>query len=142
MRARRFAHLAEGNPLKPYLTFLAALSACSGTFRWACPPSSPWSRTLWRAPASTPCPPLDRNKFTADTAFEATFERLLAEARAIEMPDAARAALDAVKEGGVVGRELMIRNVLADAIPWRSWPNTFSSSRRLAGAFRPPGSRS
>lgn len=116
-RAKRFAHLAEGNPLKPYLTFLAALSGVQRDIQAGLPAVEPVEPDILARAREHAMPPLDRNKFTSDAAFEATFDRLLAEVRAIEMPDAARAALDAVKEGGLVGRELMIRNVLADAIP-------------------------
>ena len=62
-------------------------------------------------------PPLDRNRFTASAEFDATFDRLLGLAEAIEKPAAAAEALARVAAANAGMREEIIRNVLADSIP-------------------------
>jgi len=62
-------------------------------------------------------PPLDRNRFTADAAFEATLNRLLAGAEDCAMPDASRAALQRLRSADGLALAEMARSVLADSIP-------------------------
>jgi FdhE protein len=62
-------------------------------------------------------PPLDRTRFTADAAFDATLDRLLALAATIDMPDNARAAIERAISADAAARDEMVRSVLADAIP-------------------------
>src|SRR5262249_22225498 len=62
-------------------------------------------------------PPLDRNKFTSDAAFETTLERLFALAGDIDMPAAARDALGRARSADAGARDNMVRNVLADSMP-------------------------
>jgi len=62
-------------------------------------------------------PPLDRGRFTADAAFDATLKRLLQLASGIDMPDTARSALTRVTEADPATRMAMVRAVLADEIP-------------------------
>ena len=62
-------------------------------------------------------PPLDRLRFTRDTAVDATWERLFAMADGIAMPDAARLALERVKAADPVGEAAMVNAVLTNAIP-------------------------
>lgn len=116
-RAERFQHLARGHQLGPYLTFLGHVSAAQHAAASAGPdPEPPEAAALERAHAHR-MPPLDRSRFTPDTAFDTTFDRLLAEARAIEKPAAAEAALARVSAASEVARGEMVRNVLADSIP-------------------------
>src|SRR6516225_5407993 len=92
-RSLRFRTLAEGHQLGPYLLFLAALSECQHRIQNDLPePALPaaGARALAREHAM---PPLDRNRFTADAALDATLERLLALVATIDMPDSARGAL-------------------------------------------------
>jgi FdhE protein len=62
-------------------------------------------------------PPLDRTRFTADAALDATLDRLLALAATIDMPDNARAAIERASGADAAARDEMVRSVLADAIP-------------------------
>ena len=62
-------------------------------------------------------PPLDRNRFTASTEFDAGFSRLIALAQTIDKPAAAAEALARVANADAAMRDVMIRNVLADSIP-------------------------
>jgi FdhE protein len=113
----RFRTLAEGHQLGPYLLFLAALSECQHRIQKDLPaPELPAAnaRALAREHAM---PPLDRNRFTADAALDATMDRLLPLAATIDMPDTAREALDRVRGADAAARDAMVRAVLGDSIP-------------------------
>jgi FdhE protein len=116
-RADRFRVLAEGNPLKPYLLFLGALSDCQHRIQDGLPgPDMPAADAVARAKEHA-MPPLDRGHFTADAALDATFERLFSLVAEVEMPDSARAALERTRSADVAARDEMVRSVLADSIP-------------------------
>src|ERR1700692_3732681 len=116
-RSLRFRTLAEGHQLGPYLLFLAAISECQHRIQKDLPePDLPTddARALARDHAM---PPLDRTRFTADAALDATLDRLLALAATIDMPDDARAAIERARGADAAARDGMMRSVLADTIP-------------------------
>lgn len=116
-RAERFRALADGHPLSAYLNFLAALSEVQHRLQEGlADPEMPPEDAIARA-RDFGMPPLDRGRFTGDAAFDATFERLLSLAGGIDMPEAARFALDRIKAASVTARDVMVRAVLADSIP-------------------------
>ncbi len=116
-RSLRFRTLAEGHQLGPYLLFLAAISECQHRIQKDLPePDLPADDARARAREHA-MPPLDRTRFTADAALDATLDRLLALAATIDMPDNARAALDRARGADAAARDGMVRSVLADAIP-------------------------
>jgi FdhE protein len=116
-RSLRFRSLAESHQLKPYLLFLAALCECQHRIQKDLPePDLPDGGARARAREHA-MPPLDRSRFTADAALDATLDRLLALAATIDMPDTAREALDRVRSADATARDAMVRAVLDDAIP-------------------------
>jgi FdhE protein len=116
-RAERFAALASGHELAPYLLFLAALCEAQHNAQDGTPlPELPPADAITRA-REFGMPPLDRNRFTASAEFDAVFDRLLGLAQAIEKPAAAAEALARVAGADATARDAMIRNVLADSIP-------------------------
>jgi FdhE protein len=116
-RAERLRVLAPNHPLEAYLRFLADLADAQLRLQPDLPaPDMPSAEVLARAMEHA-MPPLDRNGFTADAAFAATLERLLARVGALDMPAPARDALERLKAVPTEFREAMIRNVLADSIP-------------------------
>jgi FdhE protein len=116
-RAERLRELAPGHDLEPYLRFLADLSDAQSRIQAELPePDMPADDVVARAREHA-MPPLDRNRFTADAACEATFERLLSTADSLEMPASAREALGRLKAADAAARDRMIRDVLADSIP-------------------------
>jgi FdhE protein len=116
-RSLRFRTLAEGHQLGPYLLFLAAISECQHRIQKDLPePDLPADDARARAREHA-MPPLDRTRFTADAAFDATLDRLLALAATIDMPDNARAAIERAISADAAARDEMVRSVLADAIP-------------------------
>lgn len=92
-RAQRFAVLAQTHQLGPYLHFMAGLSeAQHRTIEGLPDPAMPDAADLERAREHA-MPPLDRGRFKADAALDATFDKLFSLAPQIDMPDQARAAL-------------------------------------------------
>jgi FdhE protein len=116
-RADRFAALAEGHQLKPYLRFLSNLCACQHGLQAGLPePDMPAEETLAQARAHA-MPPLNRARFTADGALDTIFDRLVSVAAEMEMPAQARAALARVTAADAGVRNGMMRAVLDDSIP-------------------------
>jgi FdhE protein len=117
VRADRFHALAARPELAPFLLFLSGLSACQHRLQDGLPDVVlPADEDRARARKHA-MPPLDRNQFVADAAFDATLDRLLRSASDVDMPDAARAALLGVTEADAATRLAMARAVLADEIP-------------------------
>lgn len=116
-RAARFRALAEDHELASYLRFLADLCEAQSSIQEGLPEPDPIDPEQLSRARDHRMPPLDRNRFTADAAFETTFERLLAAATRMEMPGQAKAALLHVTSADGEMREAMIDNVFAEAIP-------------------------
>ena len=116
-RAERFRALAESHDLGAYLQFLGRLSDCQHRLQEGLPePDMPADDARARS-RQHGMPPLDRGRFTADAALDATLHRLFSLAAATDMPDAGRAALARTRDADVAARDAMVRAVLADAIP-------------------------
>jgi FdhE protein len=116
-RAERFRTLARGHELTSYLLFLADLCAVQHGIQDGLPAVElPAFDVLARA-REHGMPPLDRSRFTADVACDATLDRLLAAADACEMPAAAKAALHNVRGADAAALAGMVRSALADSIP-------------------------
>ncbi|OYX14275.1 MAG: formate dehydrogenase accessory protein FdhE [Rhizobiales bacterium 32-66-8] len=116
-RARRFTALAEGSDLKPYLLFLAGLVGAQAAALPGLPEVEPPDSEAMDRAAEFAMPPLDRGRFTLDAAFDATLERVLDGARAIDKPETAARALERVITADPAARDAMARNVLASSIP-------------------------
>jgi FdhE protein len=116
MRAQRFATLAIGHELGPYLNFLAALSRVQHHVQARLPePAMPSAAARARS-REAGMPPLDRGHAVADPVLDITLDRLFVALADIDMPAAARAALARASVAGAA-RSAMIRAVLADTTP-------------------------
>jgi FdhE protein len=116
-RAERFQALAVSHELAPFLLFLSGLSSCQHQSQDGLPYADlPAEEDRARAREHA-MPPLDRGRFTADAAFDATLGRLLQLAEGVDMPDTARAALGRVIAANAASRIAMARAVLANEIP-------------------------
>lgn len=116
-RAERLDLLGQTSDLKPYLSFVGDLARAQASLVSDLPePELPDAAALALA-ASHGMPALDHSRFTADAAFEIAFDRFLAAAEPIAMPEPARAALGRVAGASAVERDALVRNVLADTIP-------------------------
>lgn len=128
-RARRFAFLAESHELAPYLRFLAELSRLQARLAATLPPVGPASPDAAARAAQAHMPPIDRRALVEDPALAATLQALLDGAGALDMPDAARGALEAVLAADVRDRRWLLGNVLADEIPADSTaPHLFAAA--------------
>lgn len=116
-RAERFRALADGHELAAYLRFLAELCEAQAAVQEGLPEPDPIDPDALARAAEHKMPRIDRNQFTSDAAFEATFQRLLAAAEGMTMPAPARAALHRLTEADAEARAAMLQNVLAEAIP-------------------------
>ncbi|KAF1689886.1 formate dehydrogenase accessory protein FdhE [Pseudoxanthomonas koreensis] len=115
-RARRFAFLAENHELAPYLRFLAGLSRLQARLAATLPPTQVPAEAAARA-AQAHMPPIDRHALLDDPALATTLQALLDGAIALEMPEAARTALEAVLLADASDRRWLLGNVLGDDIP-------------------------
>jgi len=119
-RAARFRALATGHQLETYLKLLAGISQAQSDIQQGLPEVQlPESSVLERAKEHN-MPPLDRGAFNPGDAFDQAFDRLLSAAEHLEMPPEARAALTHVRGVERAARDMMIHNVLADAIPFEA----------------------
>jgi FdhE protein len=117
VRAERFQELSGRHELAPFLRFLSGISSCQHQLQDGLPDADfPADDDRERA-REHGMPPFDRNRFTADAAFDATLERFLQLAAGVDMPDTARLALTRVTEADAAVRVAMARAVLANEIP-------------------------
>lgn len=117
LRAMRFAALAPGHQLEPYLRFLAALSRTQDEIARTLPPPALPALNELRTRAASAMPLLPREELAADPAAAAALGRLAALLDGIAMPDLARNALERVKAADEEMQRAMFNAVLADAIP-------------------------
>lgn len=116
-RARRFAFLAETSRLAPYLTFLGRLSGLQARLAATLPAVEPIAADAVRLAAAAAMPPIDRARLAADAHLGETLDALCEGARAIDMPEPARLALEAVGAAGDEDRLWLVGNILSDTIP-------------------------
>ncbi|MBK4215470.1 formate dehydrogenase accessory protein FdhE [Paracoccus caeni] len=117
-RAKRFAFLAEhGGNLEPYLRFLGDLTALQARLAAELPPLPALPADRIELARASRMPPIDRAALAADQAMHETLARLVTGAEALNMPDAARLALQAVAAAGIADRHWLLTNVLSDSIP-------------------------
>ena len=115
-RAARLRALAGDHPLSPYLLFLASLCEAQHRIQDGLPAAVlPPRDTIERA-REFHMPPLDRMGFVPDKTMDATWERLLALAATIAMPDSARSALDRVSAADPAATAAMLGAVFASTI--------------------------
>jgi len=116
-RTQRLRTLARGHELSAYLLFLASLTEAQYRIQDDLPPIvMPDALSRERA-RSFAMPPLDRNCFTPDAAFDATLDQLLSLVRTIEMRPEANAALASVINLDMPGREALVRALLTNSVP-------------------------
>lgn len=117
-RAKRFAFLAEhGGNLEPYLRFLGDLTALQARLASDLPPLPALPDDRIELSRASRMPPIDRAALASDPAMHDTLARFCTEAEALDMPDVARQALQAVSAAGIADRHWLLTNVLSDTIP-------------------------
>lgn len=117
LRAMRFAALAPGHQLEPYLAFLAELSrAQARAAEDIAAPALP-ARTELRRRAANAMPLLPREELADDPAVGEALDQLIALLDGVAMPELARAALARVASADTEGRRAILAAVLTDAVP-------------------------
>ncbi len=117
LRAMRFAALAPGHQLEPYLNFLAGLSRAQDELvRDISAPPLP-SLDQLRPRARNGMPVLPREELADAPETYAALDKLLTRASLLDMPDAARAALEQAFTADKDARRVMVAAVLSDAVP-------------------------
>jgi len=116
-RAERYLMLVEGHKLGPYLRFLGGLCGCQHRIQDGLPETDMPADDVRARAREHAMPPLDRSRFTADAALDATLDRMFSLAASIDMPVSAREALERAKEADASARDGMVRAVLDEAIP-------------------------
>ncbi|HTI85295.1 MAG TPA: formate dehydrogenase accessory protein FdhE [Alphaproteobacteria bacterium] len=131
-RAERFQALAAGHGLAAYLLFLADVARVQArTLADAPEPTWPEADAIERS-YGFGMPPLDRNAFVLDNAFTALLSRVIAGLGEVVMPELARAALGRLQATDMLGRAVMVHNVLTDAIP----ADSFAEHAMVAAALQ------
>ena len=116
-RAGRFATLAPGHELQPYLEFLALLSATQADIEATlASPRMPTPDRLLTA-YEHKMPPLSVTNVDLDEVADATLTGLVDHVLGQELTDAARAAAVAVRDASAEERRDMMRAVLLDDVP-------------------------
>jgi FdhE protein len=116
-RAERLRHLARASRLAPYLSLLAELAEVQATLAESLPPLDGIPAGRVELARESRMPPVDRLALASDPALGTTLDALLAAAVAIAMPEAARLALEAVRDADAATRGGLLVNVLSDDIP-------------------------
>ncbi len=117
LRAMRFATLAPGHQLEPYLRFLAELCRMQDALaRETAAPALPPLETQRRRAANA-MPLVPREDLTEDEAACSGFARLIALMEPVEMPALAREALARAGSADRETRRRMFAAILGDAVP-------------------------
>lgn len=116
-RAARLRQLAELSPLKPYLTFIAALTEAQALIQADPTPAPAPDPDAIRRAHEFGMPLIDRDKAADDGSLNLVFDRLFAEAARIEMPQDAATALAHVAEASQQERRAMVEAIFAGRLP-------------------------
>jgi FdhE protein len=117
LRARRLAALAPSHDLEAYLRFLAALVHAQHDIQGELPPASlPPFEHIGRA-LEHGMPPVSRTMLEPDAVVDATLSAMLARLGGLDLPPAARAAVDAMRGASQADRSRMVLAALKDVPP-------------------------
>ncbi|MFT7723558.1 MAG: formate dehydrogenase accessory protein FdhE [Roseateles sp.] len=116
-RAARLRFLAQSSELAPYLHFLADLCTLQATLAGQLPAPAPVTARRLDEALAAGLPPIDRGALVDDAQLLATLHAVCEQARALDMPESARQALDAVRGAEPPMQRGMLAEVLADQVP-------------------------
>ncbi len=116
-RAARFAVLADGSELGPYLRFLGELAALQARLAADLPPATAIDPAWVEQARAGAMPPLNRGALRDDPALHQVVARVLEGIAALDMPAPARDALDQLRAADAAALGVVIGNVLLDSIP-------------------------
>jgi FdhE protein len=117
-RARRFLFLAEHDPrLGPYLALLGELTALQARLVDELPEPDPIPTERIEQARTYRMPPIDREALATDEVLHETLMTLSDQAQALDMPQPAKLALQAVLASDLADRHWLLENILSDRIP-------------------------
>lgn len=116
LRAQRFAVLSQGHELEPYLRFMAGVAEAQHRCQPGLPEPQPPAPDVRERARAFNMPPLDRSAAIGET-FDATLDALFSLAPQIEMPNAAREALERATRMDSAARNVMIDDILSNVAP-------------------------
>jgi FdhE protein len=117
LRSERFAALAAGHELEPYLRLLSRIARAQHDILDDLPePVLPSAERLALARENV-MPPISTGQIVLDEGADRTFDALLAALARADLADTSRAALETVLKAGAEGRRLMMQAVILDEIP-------------------------
>lgn len=121
-RAARFAELAEGHQLAPYLRFLSGLCSVQAELAAALPPATPIPAEQVERARTGSMPPLDRKILETSQDLRDTIARFVEAVLPLAKPPQAAEGLEMLRRAPPEVLDEMIGNVLADAIPFDTLP--------------------
>lgn len=116
-RSKRFAALAPGHELQPYLEFLARLTQAQHEIQNGLPAAILPSFDKIGQALEHGMPPLSRALLEPDDVAETTLERMLEKLAGGDLPEATTAAIRAVQGTSSAQRQTMMSSALKDARP-------------------------
>lgn len=116
-RADRFATLAPGHALEPYLRFLSKLSEAQHAAQADGPALERPSRDALELAQKHAMPPFSLAGLDLDAALDATLMQIIKVVDVSEAPQATRTAMAAIDEAGAEGRAKLFEAVIDDEIP-------------------------
>lgn len=117
VRSERFAALAPGHELEPYLRLLSTITRAQNDILADLPePVLPSSERLVLARENT-MPPISTGQIALDETADETFDALLKKLAGADLAETSRAALETVEKAGRDGRRLIMQAVILDEIP-------------------------
>lgn len=117
VRSERFAVLAPGHQLEPYLRLLSQITRAQHDILGELPePVLPSADRLALARENT-MPPISTGQIALDETADRTFDALLKALGAADLAETTRTALEAAEKVGPEGRRSMMQAVILDEIP-------------------------
>ena len=117
VRSERFAALAPGHQLEPYLHLLSQITRAQHDILGELPePVLPSPERLALARDNT-MPPISTGQIALDETADRTFDALLKALAAADLAETSRTALEVVEKAGPDGRRNMMQAVILDEIP-------------------------
>lgn len=116
-RSERFAALAPGHQLEPYLHLLSQIARAQHDVAGTLPaPALPSVERLALARENT-MPPISTGQVPLDVTADRTFEALIATLSKADLAPPSRSALETVEKAGPDARRTMMQAVILDEIP-------------------------
>lgn len=136
-RVERLRFLATASRVGPYLEFLSGIVACQAALARELPAPEPVAAPVVARAREARMPPIDRPALASSPELLGTFDRLLAGAAAVAMPDAARDTRDALAGADDAARIWLLEQVLGGEVaPEDAGPAVFAGAAVQVHAAR------